>query len=309
MKLRSRVSRAVIHGASAVSASSLGRRPPVEYLSRLLDGRIVPRAAQAVFSPGLQHVNGISMWIAAPDSNGAGGEYHMALGTYEEPELQYVLRRLPVGGGMVDAGAHIGYFTLAAAARVGPTGTIIAIEPTPSSADILRKNVAQNVFDDRVTVVEAAASNVVGSGTLLTSDVSAMWNTLEPDALLSSNGAVPVGVVTIDSVVSSAGRPEINLIKMDVEGHERSVLEGAAETIDRNPRIEILFEVSGTSEERFRASMETVMFLREHQFEMYRIADAERGRASTVDELQRTMRLPRWQDSLANIIARRPPSE
>jgi FkbM family methyltransferase len=230
----------------------------------------------------------------------------MALGTYEELELGYVVNRLPVGGGFIDVGAHFGYFALAAAAAVGSSGTVIAIEPTPSSATALRRNVAENGFEEIVTVIEGGASDKPGSGSLVVSDISEMFNTLELNTLDSTSGTLQIDLVTVDSVVQSAGWPEIHLVKMDVEGHERSVLRGAERTLGRFPDVEVLFEASGTSEERLRVSLETIQFLHDLGFEFFEIDRVEARVASTIDRLKDRMQMPRWQDSLFNVVARRP---
>jgi FkbM family methyltransferase len=240
-----------------------------------------------------------------PESGGSGGEYYMALGTYEELELGYVVDRMLPGGGFVDVGAHFGYFSLAAAAAVGGSGRVIAIEPTPSSAKALRRNISENGFETIVTVVEAAASDEVGPGSLVVSDHSQMFNTLEAETLASTAGVLEIELVTVDAVLESMGWPDIDLIKMDVEGHERKVLMGAMRTLDRFPAIEVLFEASGTSPERMRVSLETIAFLEELGFEFFELGSVGASDPSSVDRLQQRMQMPRWQDSLFNVVARR----
>jgi FkbM family methyltransferase len=285
------------------STSRLAQRTPMDRVASLLLNRVSPRLAQLAFKPGLQRVNGVRMWIAEP-RRGGGGEYYMALGTYEAHEVAHVVDHLPPGGGFIDVGAHIGYFTLAAAAKVGPNGRVIAFEPTPSSAATLRRNVAENGFDDRVTVVEAAASHTSGEGTLVVSEISEMWNTLEPEVLDTSASSMPVAIASIDDVMEKNGWPDIQLIKLDVEGHERSVLMGAQRTLDRYPEVEVLFEVQGSGD-RARVSHDTIEYLADHGFDFFIIDRSEPERARSVDELTARMNMPRWQDSLFNVVARR----
>ena len=124
---------------------------------------------------------------------------------------------------------------------MGERGRVIAIEPTPSSAAILRENVALNSFR-AVIVIEAAASCRSGTGQLTTSGTSAMWNTLERETLYGATESVEVAVRTIDEIVAGCASPRGRLLKLDVERHKRDVLLGAVATVKRNPRFEVLFE-------------------------------------------------------------------
>ena len=59
---------------------------------------------------------------------------------------------------MIDLGGAVGLYTLMCARKVGPAGHVYAFEPDPSNASYLRRNVALNHYQDRVTVIEKAAS-------------------------------------------------------------------------------------------------------------------------------------------------------
>jgi FkbM family methyltransferase len=299
-----RLARRTILGANELRVSRVARHFPVREASLILSNRVVPLVAKLAFRPGLQDVNGVRMLVSS-DGAGAGGERYMALGTYEAQELDYVVNRLPTGGCFVDVGAHIGYFTLAAAKKVGPSGRVIAIEPTPSSAAVLRRNVAMNGFEGRVSIIEAAASAASGSGTLVQSASTPMWNTLEPDTLEDTVEGISVRTVAIDDVLSSERWPPVQILKLDVEGHERSVLKGAAETLSRYPELEIIFEASGTSAERFKVSFETISYLSDRGFRFFFFDTTGCLRAATIDDLAARMRMPRWQDSLFNVVGGR----
>lgn len=122
----------------------------------------------------------------------------------------------------LDVGAHIGVHTIWLSALCGYK--VVAIEPTPATAAKLRANVAANGLTDRVVVMEAAAGAASGRGRMEErSEVNTGMNRLVLDP------AGPVEVITIDSLEV---RPA--LIKIDVEGEEMAVLEGAAATIERH---------------------------------------------------------------------------
>src|ERR1035438_7156954 len=65
------------------------------------------------------------------------------------------LCHLPVSGTFIDVGAHVGGITLPAASHVGPEGRVLAIEPNPNTATVLRRNLTKNLLTN-TTVVELA---------------------------------------------------------------------------------------------------------------------------------------------------------
>jgi hypothetical protein len=93
---------------------------------------------------------------------------------------------------------------------------------------------------------------------------------------------------------------------MDVEGHERSVIAGASATLHDNPDVKVMFEVSGGSESRSAVSAGTISCLAELGFGFHTILRDGRTAASTIEQLHSRMAMPRWQDSLFNVVAVRP---
>ncbi|MCB4821699.1 FkbM family methyltransferase [Roseicella aerolata] len=88
---------------------------------------------------------------------------HLALdGYWEWWTTSFLARNLRPGETVVDAGACIGYFTLLTADLVGAGGRVVALEPNPQSAALLRRNVALNGYAERVTVEEAALAPAGG---------------------------------------------------------------------------------------------------------------------------------------------------
>jgi FkbM family methyltransferase len=126
------------------------------------------------------------------------------------------------GAVVVDVGANVGYLTALAAARVGPSGLVHAVEPAPDNVAVLRANVARNGLS-QVHVVEAAAGRHGGVRDLfLRGELSAV-NSLYPSSCYARvTGVVEVPVVSIDDLVD--GRAD--LVKIDVEGAELDVLGG-----------------------------------------------------------------------------------
>lgn len=169
---------------------------------------------------------------------GAGqGSYCAVAGLAYEPELRWVVDRLHSGDTFVDIGANIGVYTLHAARKVGPSGSVIAVEPSRDAAEILRRNVTQNRFSEQVRIVQAAASHTAGR--LYLSGDTSRWNALQ---LSADPPGQDVQVVTVDEVLDQASqRGPVSLLKMDAEGVEYDVLRGASGTISKH-RPAIVFE-------------------------------------------------------------------
>lgn len=148
-----------------------------------------------------------------------------------EPEVTAVVRRLlRPGMGVLDLGANIGYFTLLAAALVGPSGHVLAVEPNPANARLLEASRRLNGFT-HVTVLQAAAGLETGLLVLHTAHSNGTTSDppAAPEALL---GATTVPCVPVDALLPAGRR--IDLIKADVEGAEPKALRGCAGMILRD---------------------------------------------------------------------------
>ncbi|MBI2921475.1 MAG: FkbM family methyltransferase [Planctomycetes bacterium] len=168
-----------------------------------------------------------------PDSGVAKGlvcysarpEYH---------EMGLVQHLLRPGDRFVDVGANIGYYTLLAAALVGPSGAVEAFEPGQPALDRLRENIALNrLFNVRVHAL--ALSDTPGSARFLTGRDTTNRLAASADAA-SPSSSVPAA--RLDDLLS--GQP-CALGKIDVEGAELRVLQGAEGMLSRaNPPVWIL---------------------------------------------------------------------
>jgi hypothetical protein len=86
------------------------------------------------------------------------GEIILTTGAWE-PEVLGILKTVLIEGSVfVDVGAHVGYYSLQAAKVVGPSGSIIGVEPNPPIAAKLRHNVKLNGFTN-IKVFEAACTD------------------------------------------------------------------------------------------------------------------------------------------------------
>ncbi len=132
---------------------------------------------------------------------------------------------------VIDVGGQIGTFTCSLAQRE-PKATINAYEPSPASAAVLRRNVDRNSFGNRITVVEAALSDSIGTAEFDDNASGSGHNSLLneqgdrmaiiPDATTtfdSARATVTVATTTWDAVISALPEPP-NVVKIDCEGAE-----------------------------------------------------------------------------------------
>jgi len=160
--------------------------------------------------------------------------------------------RLIIRPGMtvVDIGANIGAHTLPLAAMVGDTGRVIAVEPTDWAFRKLRVNLSLNPqLENRVSAVQAM---LVGStGVTLPESIYSSWpltiraqDNLHPVHLgcpMSTRGAV---AVTLDDLIRQSDIQCVDVIKLDVDGFELGVLQGAQCVIRANEQISIIMELA-----------------------------------------------------------------
>jgi FkbM family methyltransferase len=149
-------------------------------------------------------------------------------GRYEEDGAALVRSVLRPGDRAIDAGAHIGFFTMHMAAAVGPTGRIHAFEPCDANADLLERSIAENRFGDRVVFRRAAVGQASGTATLTfpveTLNTGGAYLLRDGTTPLAGNQQRQIPIVALDD--QQIARP-VKLIKMDVEGAEPLVVRGA----------------------------------------------------------------------------------
>jgi FkbM family methyltransferase len=149
-----------------------------------------------------------------------------------EPEVwSRFMSSLKKGDTIVDVGAHIGFYTVAAAKRIAPDGRVYAFEPNPDTVEILRDQLRLNAVSN-VTIVDAAATSREGS--------IAFQTTLGPMSTIAK--ADDEGVTTVRAVTLDGQFPaqRIDILKIDVEGFEEDVLRGSARLLQddaRRPRL------------------------------------------------------------------------
>jgi FkbM family methyltransferase len=208
-------------------------RPWARHLPAAVLDRIPPVGSFTVTLPGTDAV--LRLQSEADDTQAAGAFWYGIAAA--EPETYRWLWALGSQSSVfLDVGANIGLYTLSLAAR-HPSLRVVAFEPVPRVAEALRRNVSLNGLAN-VTVCSAAVSDRNGTDLLYVPPGGVPLEATLLEGLRIGTTPVEVTAVTIDKAVNDLELPVVDLVKIDVEGCELAVLQGAARTIaDHHPTI------------------------------------------------------------------------
>lgn len=162
-----------------------------------------------------------------------------------EVPVQEALRRTIAPGAVVwDAGAHIGFFTLLAARLAGPHGRVVAFEPVPGNAAVIRSSAARSGLGDRVDVREVALGARSGREELLVVGEAGWSHLASRGNVAGVSERREVDVLAPDDVEG----PPPDVVKLDIEGSEVDALRGAHRLL-REVRPVLVIELHDTNAE------------------------------------------------------------
>ena len=146
------------------------------------------------------------------------------------------------GDVVFDIGGHVGFLSQVFSKSVGSSGKVFVFEPGENNLAYLRKNIKTI---SNISLIEKAVSSLTGKSTLYQEGYSGQNNTLEKDFKgLEENlkyayekfqySPTQVDTISLDDYYLSNKKNinKISFIKIDVEGHEKSVLQGCVKIID-----------------------------------------------------------------------------
>ena len=166
---------------------------------------------------------GDKLKITIPKSGSGASIYYFG---FSEPETaDYVMSFLQTGMVMLDIGAHIGEYTLLAAQKVGSTGQVHAFEPQSHIFPILSRNVEINELSN-VKLNRSAVCDRIGELEFEIDHKPSMSSLRKYTTTNNNANIVRVPSTSLDEYWSSHGE-KIDLIKVDVEGAEKFVFQGA----------------------------------------------------------------------------------
>jgi FkbM family methyltransferase len=174
-------------------------------------------------------LNGLNFWYREDDK--FVGQRIVA-GKYEEYETKLILRQVQDTAIAVDVGANIGYYTLLMAQKCKK---VYAIEPDKENFEILKKNVEENKFTN-VVILNVAAGEKKEKKYLIKDKNNYGNSHLNPSKSPFDKGDLQrISCLRLDDILINEHK--IDLIKLDTQGWEPQVVEGAKRIIKRDSPI------------------------------------------------------------------------
>jgi FkbM family methyltransferase len=163
-------------------------------------------------------------------------------GYERDPYVRVSWDLIPHGGVVLDVGSNIGMWLMGAARKTGPAGSVHAFEPLPGNMERLRRNLALNRIE-HVVLNQLAVSNEPGvsqffpprGGNSGTGSLARQTSDEQP---------VDVELTTLDAYCERHRLSSVDFLKVDVEGAEIKVFEGARRLLSSPGAPMILFEAS-----------------------------------------------------------------
>lgn len=163
-----------------------------------------------------------------------------------EPELvKLCLQYIDKNRDMIDVGANVGFYTVLFSQNIGESNKVLSIEPTKNGIKFLRHNIELNNVEKKVEIFEGAASNINGSTVIEIiegkEEYSSLGNIKYSGLENEKHIKEEVECITLDTLVKEKNLNP-GFIKIDVEGCEHLVIQGAHRTLLANRPI-ILAEI------------------------------------------------------------------
>jgi FkbM family methyltransferase len=197
--------------------------------------------------------NGMSYVLDPLSGNSAGAIYTRI---YEYPLIRFARAHIEPGGTLVDVGAHSGLYTLLLAHLFRRA---FLFEPAPDTFRLLCRNLQLNELPTFRRSCEAVSREEGFRPFVITGPTSGT-NYLSSEADIADGGnTIAVPVVALDRRL--AGIDDITYLKIDCEGGELAVLQGATRVLATNPRLLIHFESHTENLGRIIALLEGLDFI------------------------------------------------
>jgi FkbM family methyltransferase len=218
-----------------ITEHPLNRKRKVASMLRLVSWQLGSRIASGPVT--INFVNDAKL-LVRPGMTGATGNIYTGLHEFED--MAFVLHVLRTSDLFVDVGANVGSYTILASAALG--AKTIAFEPIPTTYGHLVDNIDLNGVHDLVIAHNIGVGAERGE-LIFTSSLDTVNHVL--GAAESDIASTKIAVNTLDETLGES-RPTV--IKIDVEGFETRVIDGAGKALSRDTLLAVVMELNGSGE-------------------------------------------------------------
>lgn len=204
-------------------------RAIIDFLKWQVGSRLVPGAIV------YDWINGSKFLVRVGETGLTGNIY---TGLHEFSDMSFLLHYLRPEDLFVDVGANVGSYTILACSAIGARG--IAFEPVPITYSKLKDNIRLNRLDETVTCINKGVGAQPGT-IAFTVDCDTTNHALAENE--QTDNSALISVTTLDTVL---GNETPALIKIDVEGYESPVLEGATQVLQKDSLSAVIMELNGS---------------------------------------------------------------
>lgn len=196
--------------------------------ARLIFGKLLPRLPYPVMRGPLR-----GTWYILGATAGAAGGVSVHLGLQEAEQSRCLTNLLRAGQIFFDVGANVGFYSLLGSRLVRGTGRVIAFEPMPRNLAFLYRHVRLNRAEN-VTILPLACADACSTELFVAGENHALGR-LEGSKRESGEAppqapGILVATISLDAAAQKLGlRPDV--VKIDVEGAELRVLQGATDIL------------------------------------------------------------------------------
>ena len=203
----------------------------------------------------------------------------------------------------IDVGANMGFFSVIASKLVGGRGRVFSIEANPSILEILKSN-TPNL---NTIIINSAIGNRCGTTEFYVTD-DTVNSGIAPSPFVKINQKITIPILTLDKLMDDETFPDqrANFIKIDVQGDEVAVLEGAKSLIDRNDNLCILVEwAPGWMEMAGYDLNQLPDLIKSYGFKDIYVIDEYLKKKMTIQEMKEVFSLDKSGKRFCNIFAKK----
>lgn len=205
--------------------------------------------------------------------NSSYGSFVVYANFPEYEEMNFINKTITNGDLVIDVGANIGSESILAASK-GKNVKVFAFEPTDSLIPLLKENIAINGFSKRVEIIQKAVSKKNGKIKFVLEAESEI-NHIASENIEDKNVKI-VNCITLDTFVKEKGINYIDFLKVDVEGAELFVFQGAKNCFRENKISIILFELNKKIADFGYKSKELIELLKNNNFFVFKFDNNEK---------------------------------